>query len=405
MNSISDNNNLALISLRRRWLLTAAFWGGVLLFVYGLLQTVWPYATRWVLIAGMVSAYNLYIFWFLLPDNHRDGESKLLPTYGLGNNLTLVRGLAIAFVAGFIGSPWPLEMGILAWLPMLLCTAAYITDYFDGYLARITNHATVLGSKLDLEFDIVGVLIATILVVWYGQLPWWYLLLGMASHFFVFGLWWRKRQGLPVYELPPSAHRRIFSGFQMSFLSVSLWPIIPAAAITLAGIIYGSFTALGFLRDWLVVSGRIDPTAATYRKIQRWLFLTIVKWLPPLLRLALLTTMLMIYSTISDPLQPSKWVELLASLSWPVLLATVVSIVTILATVAVVIGLAGQMLSILLFFAIGFETIIHGLQWPNAIALASTLWISLLGTGYFSMWQPKDKIFERRRGGEKSKLQ
>jgi len=393
----SDNNNLALISLRRRWLLTAAIWGGVLLFVYGLLQTVWPDATRWALIAGIVLAYKLYLLWGWLPDNHRDGENKLLPTYGLGNCLTLARGLAIAFVAGFIGSPWPLEMGILAWLPMLLYTAAGIADYFDGFLARMTNQTTVLGAKLDLEFDSVGVLMVTLLVVWYGQLPWWYLLLGMAAHLFVFGLWWRKRRGLPVYGLPPSTHRRIFAGFQMGFLSVSLWPILPAAVVTLAGITCGTFTALGFWRDWLVVSGRIEPMAPTYRKIQRWLFITLTKWLLPLQRLALLTTMLMIYSTIANPVQPSEWVKLFTSwhFAWPGLLAIVVSAVAILATLTTVLGIAGRMSSILLFFPLCFETIIHGLQWPNAIALMSTLCLSLLGTGYFSLWQPEEKFLER----------
>jgi CDP-diacylglycerol---glycerol-3-phosphate 3-phosphatidyltransferase len=389
------NNNLVLISLRYRWLLTAILLIGILLFTSALLQTIWPYATRWALIAGMVLAYNLYVLWTWLPDNHREGENKLLPTYGLGNSLTLVRGLLIAFVAGFIGLPWLLDMGILAWLPMLFCTIAFIADYFDGYLARMTNHATVLGSKLDLEFDILGVSVVTLLAIWYGQLPWWYLILGMAGYFFRLGLWWRKRQGLPIYELPPSIHRRIFAGFQMGFLSVSLWPILPAEAVTLAGIGYGTFTALGFLRDWLVVSGRIDPTAPTYRKIQRWLFVMLTRWLPPLLRLALLISILMIYSIIANPFQPQQWVELFTTwhLIWPNYFATVVTIVAILGTFTTLLGIAGRMSCILLFFPIGFETIIHGLLWANTIALMSTLYLSLLGTGYFSLWQPEEKLF------------
>ena len=153
-----------------------------------------------------------------LDENKREGETAtsagsvqaVLPTFGWGNRLTLFRGLAISMVAGFLFSPWP--NGWLAWLPMLLYTTADIADYLDGYLARITNHATALGERLDMEYDGLGMLIVSLLAVWYGQLPWWYLILGFARYLFVFGLWVRARRGLPSYDLPPSVHRRVFAG-------------------------------------------------------------------------------------------------------------------------------------------------------------------------------------------------
>jgi hypothetical protein len=59
--------------------------------------------------------------------------------------------------------------------------------------------------------------------------------------------------------MTPSAHRRIFAGFQMGFLSVVLWPILPRPMAVIPGTLFAMATGLGFWRDWLVVSGTIHP--------------------------------------------------------------------------------------------------------------------------------------------------
>jgi CDP-diacylglycerol--glycerol-3-phosphate 3-phosphatidyltransferase len=204
-----------LVSLRRRWWLMALLFVSFLWFGYQLLVTRWQsaFAWRWVIVAACVLAYELGLLWRGLKDNHRPDEARLLPTLGVGNVLTMVRGLALGLLAGFIFLPWP--SGRLAWLPALLYTLAILTDYFDGYLARITHHATVLGETLDIEFDALGILVATSLAVHYHQLPWWYLLIGFSRYLYLSGIWWRKRRGQPVNDLPPSVHRRIIAGTQM----------------------------------------------------------------------------------------------------------------------------------------------------------------------------------------------
>ncbi|MGB5061590.1 MAG: CDP-alcohol phosphatidyltransferase family protein, partial [Candidatus Promineifilaceae bacterium] len=163
------------------------------------LWLVWPeYAPRWALLSGLMLAYVLALFWRNLPANHRQGETAVLPTLGLGNSLTLYRGLATALLTGFILSPWP--GGFLAWIPAILYMTADIADYLDGYAARVAHHATRLGEILDMEYDGLSVLIVTLLAVWFGQLPLWYLPLGLARYLFVFGLWLRARRGLPIYD-------------------------------------------------------------------------------------------------------------------------------------------------------------------------------------------------------------
>ncbi|MCZ7668816.1 MAG: hypothetical protein M5U34_17250 [Chloroflexi bacterium] len=54
-----------------------------------------------------------------------------------------------------------------------------------------------------MEFDGLGILLVSLLAVWYGQLPGWYLLIGLARYFFVFGLWLRQKRHLPHHAMPP----------------------------------------------------------------------------------------------------------------------------------------------------------------------------------------------------------
>ncbi len=391
-----NNNASALKSLQRRWGLTAIIWAIVLLLTYQQLQLVWPFATRWAVLASIVLAYNLWVLWAALPDNHRKGESKLLPIFGLGNILTLGRGLMLGLLAGFLGLPWPL--GILAWLPALLYTIVSVSDRFDGSIARMMNQTTVLGGKLDLEFDGLGVLLVIALAVWYGQLPWWFLSFGLTRYLFIFGLWWRERQGLPIYELPPSVHRRVIAGLHVNTLSVALWPIFPAEAIILTQLVYAIPVTLGFLRDWLVMTGYFDPISASYRKKQQWVFTLTAKWLPPILRLLVLITMLMIYRTISNPLQPTEWVNLLTTggFIYPTLIVTLISVLTIIASLTAILGIVGRVSSFFLVVPLGFEIVIHGLQWPNGMALASVLSLMFLGTGYFSFLEVTETLFFRQ---------
>jgi CDP-diacylglycerol--glycerol-3-phosphate 3-phosphatidyltransferase len=393
-----ENQSQSLNRLQRRWLATAVSWYIILGFGYWLLAPVWPDAGRWAAIAGLVMGYGLWVLWDGLSQNHRAGETAVLPTLGWGNGLTLMRGLAISLVAGFLFSPWP--GGALAWLPMLLYTTADVADYLDGYLARVTNHATALGARLDMEFDGLGMLVVSLLAVWYGQLPWWYLSLGLARYLFVLGLWWREKRNLPVHEITPSVHRRIFAGFQMGFMSAVLWPIIPPAGATIAGTIFAAATAVSFLRDWLVAVGWIDPQAVRYQQARRQIYRLMTYWLPPLWRLGLVGGTAVILTHLSPIWQPTAWIDLFASwhLPGPGLWAMGWVLVLLTAGTAVALGVMGRLFSLLLVFPIGFDVITRGLTMSNGAALACIIILMLLGTGPLSLWRPEERFMVRRAG-------
>jgi CDP-diacylglycerol--glycerol-3-phosphate 3-phosphatidyltransferase len=159
----------------------------------------------------------------------------------------MFRALLIAIVAGFLGTP---AVAAPAY------SAAAILDSVDGRLARARKRETRLGSKLDMEVDAAGILVASVSGVVLGKLPLAYVAIGLARYVFVLGIDLRVRAGKSVRELDPSRLRRLLAGFQMGFLAVALWPQIPESVTRAAAIPFGAATLAIFLRDWLYVSQR-----------------------------------------------------------------------------------------------------------------------------------------------------
>ena len=58
----------------------------------------------------------------------------------------------------------------------------------------------------------------------------------------------------------------------------------PATMAALAGVTFAAPVLAGFCRDWLVVSGQIDPHSTRYRTWQQRLSALFDVWLPPSLR-------------------------------------------------------------------------------------------------------------------------
>lgn len=250
----------ALASLRRQWWLISVAYSLALGLGSLLLGAVWqPAAARqWTLLAGGVLITELWVLWRWLPDNYRPHGQRLLPSLGVGNMLTILRGLLVGLLAGFLWAAWP--PGWLAYLPAGLYTLAAVGDSLDGYISRKTDYTTQLGKRLDMEVDALGMLTATSLAVQYHQLPVWYLCLGFAHYVLVLGQWWRRRQGKLVQSLPPRASRPVIGGCQVGFVSAVLWPVFSPPTTTIVGLLFGIPTLLSFTYDWLVVSGRLGWT-------------------------------------------------------------------------------------------------------------------------------------------------
>jgi cardiolipin synthase (CMP-forming) len=88
----------------------------------------------------------------------------------LPNTLTILRllaapGVAVMFL--YFNRPWA------DWLALTLFIGAAITDYFDGYLARLWKQESKIGAMLDPIADKAMVVIAIMVITGYsGMNPW-----------------------------------------------------------------------------------------------------------------------------------------------------------------------------------------------------------------------------------------
>ncbi len=198
----------------------------------------------WLALSGIGMAYIMRYAWQHLDENRRTSETALYPSLGPANTLTLIRGLAVALMLGFF-----CPRTAAGWGPGLLYTFVALTDWWDGLLARLSGRPSLLGQRLDMLVDSVGVLAASALAVALGRLPWWYLSVGLARYIF---LGWEallRALGHEPRPTPSDPQRRANAGLMMSFLAAALWPLFSPRALALVGVWFlVPFLAL-FLRD------------------------------------------------------------------------------------------------------------------------------------------------------------
>ncbi|WP_138006707.1 CDP-alcohol phosphatidyltransferase family protein [Halalkalirubrum salinum] len=165
--------------------------------------------------------------------------------------ITITRGAMIPALGGFILVP-----AATGWLPGLLFALAAGLDAVDGIVARRTGTVTELGGALDGATDGLVVLVGAAVAVAIEAAPPAFLLAGIALYLFDAGRWYRRRRGLPVYELPPSQRRRAVGAGTMLVIFIALSPIVSdPTSRTLAWITLGPLCG-SFLWDWLAVVGR-----------------------------------------------------------------------------------------------------------------------------------------------------
>ena len=157
-----ENDAPPLRSLRWQGLIVTAFYCMAVALFYSYLRQAWPDvdARWWLSLATVATAVQLMIFWWGLRFNHPPNRTILFPRLGYANSMTLTRGLLTCLLAGFLFNPQPQDS--FAWIPAILYTVERLLDYFDGFVARVTERETKLGAILDMEFDGLGILIATL---------------------------------------------------------------------------------------------------------------------------------------------------------------------------------------------------------------------------------------------------
>lgn len=392
------NSNRALRTLQKRWWLFVALGATALLAAHLVLRHAWGQlpARSWLLLSAGVFLYEAGFLRRNLVLNRMTSQSGVLATFGAGNGLSLMRGLCIALLAGFLFSPRP--PGVLGWAPAILYTLGDAADYFDGYLARVTNHTTLLGAALDMEWDALGMLVAVGLAIDYGALPLWFLPIGLARYGFILGIWLLERRGRVIHALPPSTSRRAVAGLTMGFMTVMLWPIVPAPIARIAGLFFLTPFAASFLRDWLVVSGIVDPQSPFYLTLRSKARTVFLSWLPLLLRPALAVAVFPLVIEIASDLTGQIARFSRYGFPLPVLFVPLFALVEGIGLTMVLFGFAGRFAAFALLFPVGFTIVGTGASANLVFALCMVLAVLILGTGAFSLWTPEAGIFSRRAG-------
>ena len=215
-------------------------------------------ALQWILQAMIIMFYELGLLRYGLRWNYHPVEKVLRSNLGYGTWLTIIRGGLIAVLGGYLFQPWPASIffsGQHSWIPGLLFITASILDFLDGRVARAHRQESRLGTFLDINLDALGLLVAPLVAVWYGQLPAAYLSVGAVYYVYVAGIRLRKKYSKPVVEPGPWRGARIIAGIQMCLVGIALLPIADPAITKPAA--YAAMTPLlaGFVRDWMIVCG------------------------------------------------------------------------------------------------------------------------------------------------------
>jgi len=365
----------ALFSIRARWAFFFLFGQLAMLAAWTLLGASWSTmaGAAWAALSSLVFATQLFLLWFDLPKNVPVRGGKLLPRFGPGTWLSLLRILALSMLAGFLWPPRP--AGWLAWLPFALYLFYCLADLADGYAARAAGMMTRLGEKLDLDLDGRGLLVATLLAIHYGTVAWWYVLIGLARYLFAFASWVHK-QGGGSFKLRPNSLRRPLAGAQMGFGVAFLAPGLPTEMTFLVS----SLTMLpflgNFLVDWLTGAGWLG-LGTCLRRYRLWR--TASNWILLSLRVALLG--LLVWRVFGTRLD-------------------LYSVLDIFLGFVLLLGLSGRLAAFALLVETGFR--LQGLivQAQDLAILFGGMILLYLGTGAISLRVLKEGWIFRRWGAK-----
>jgi phosphatidylglycerophosphate synthase len=167
--------------------------------------------------------------------------------FGAANQLTTVRAILVALIAGLIGEPRFPMVAVAAGIASLIVTAL---DGVDGWIARRARVASAFGARFDMEVDALLILVLSILVWQFGKAGPWVLASGLVRYVFVVA-----GSVLPwlAAPLPPSRRRQTICVLQIAGLTLAIFPAVASPFSTALAAVALAALAGSFLVDtmWL----------------------------------------------------------------------------------------------------------------------------------------------------------
>ena len=186
----------------------------------------------------------------LLHDNHPFAR------YGPANQITTLRAVLVALVAGLIGEPRLPVVGVWA---VGLSVIVAMLDGIDGWLARRSRMASDFGARFDMEVDAALIMALAILAWRHDKAGAWVVLSGLLRYLFVAAGWWWQWLQRP---LPPVRRRQAICVVQILVLIVVMMPAVTPPISTVLSVVALGALCYSFLIDilWLWRQHRIDRT-------------------------------------------------------------------------------------------------------------------------------------------------
>jgi phosphatidylglycerophosphate synthase len=165
--------------------------------------------------------------------------------FGPANQITLVRALLVAALAGLVAGP---ATSAVAWSVVLVAIVALLLDGVDGWVARRTATVSAFGMRFDTETDAARVLVLAVLAWRSGKAGPWILAAGLLRYIFVAAGWiwpWMRR------PLTPTLRGRLICIVQIGALIVALLPPIEPPVSTIVSAVGLAALCYSFLVDTL----------------------------------------------------------------------------------------------------------------------------------------------------------
>jgi phosphatidylglycerophosphate synthase len=151
--------------------------------------------------------------------------------FGAANQITTLRAIVVALIAGLIGEPRFPMVAEAAGGASLIVTAL---DGVDGWVARRARIASAFGARFDMEVDALLILALSILVWRFDKAGAWVVASGLIRYVFV-----AARAAWPWLAAPlqPSRRRQTICVLQIAALTLGIFPAVaPPLSTALAAV-------------------------------------------------------------------------------------------------------------------------------------------------------------------------
>jgi phosphatidylglycerophosphate synthase len=367
-------DHIALKRLRISTLFLLLVWLVSLLLLAGLFWQIANHESvlSWLEISIAAGLVFLAFLWIALPENRYSSYGMLQFQFGLANTLSILRGLILMGLVGYIVVPY--RHTNLELIPGAAFLAALILDAADGVAARMLGQITRLGENLDRWLDFAALLIGTSILVAQYIIPRYFMLICLAYLLLAVKEWLFFKRMKP---LQPSQSQRMMINLSMGLIGMGLLPVYSSGVISTASI-FILFALVAVIIHGFLIDCEVLPEIRRIRKPDTYwydLFLLVIR---------LAAAGLMMFS----PSYPTDFSSFL-----PGFLLTMTAIVGFLPRLGMmgILLITGSLLS---------HPTADGLLWVSFILAASSL---ILGAGSIALWTPEDNwLMNGFKGGNAS---